>query len=65
MGFTEVLTIIFVVCKLVGVINWCWVLVLLPEIIAFVFYIAMIVLQILGIRHVSKKSKKMFDDFDF
>lgn len=34
MGILEVLTIIFVVCKLVGVIDWSWWLVLLPEIIA-------------------------------
>lgn len=38
MGFTEVLTIIFVVCKLLGIITWSWWLVLLPEIIAAVFY---------------------------
>jgi hypothetical protein len=38
MGFTEVLTIVFVVLKLVGVIDWNWFLVLLPEIIALVFY---------------------------
>lgn len=38
MGFTEVLTIIFVVMKLLGVIGWSWWLVLLPEIIAMVFY---------------------------
>lgn len=33
MGFTEFLTIVFIVLKLVGVINWNWFLVLLPEII--------------------------------
>lgn len=37
MGFTEVLTIVFVVMKLVGVINWSWWLVLLPEIIVLVW----------------------------
>lgn len=39
MGICEILTIIFVICKLVGVITWSWWLVLLPEIIAAVFYI--------------------------
>ena len=34
MGFTEVLTIVFIVLKLTGVINWAWWFVLLPEIIA-------------------------------
>jgi len=38
MGFTEVLTIVFIVLKLIGVINWSWFFVLLPEIIAFVLY---------------------------
>lgn len=39
MGFTEVLTIVFIVLKLIGVISWGWVYVLLPEIIAVVLYI--------------------------
>ena len=39
MGFCEVLTIIFVVLKLIGQIDWSWWLVLLPEIIAFALYI--------------------------
>lgn len=43
MGFTETLTIIFVVMKLLGVIGWSWWLVLLPEIIAAVFYTVLIV----------------------
>lgn len=46
MGFTEILTIIFVICKLVGLINWSWWLVLLPEIIAAVFYLIIFVIQI-------------------
>ena len=39
MGFLEVLTVIFVVCKLLGVISWSWWLVLLPTIISVAFYI--------------------------
>lgn len=38
MGFVEVLTLIFVVLKLTGSIDWSWWLVLLPEIIALGFY---------------------------
>lgn len=38
MGFTEVLTIVFIVLKLIGIINWSWILVLLPEIIAVVIH---------------------------
>ena len=37
MGLAEVLTIVFVVLKLTGVIDWSWWLVLLPEIIGLFF----------------------------
>lgn len=47
MGICELLTIIFVVCKLIGVITWSWWLVLLPEIIAVVFYIILIIIYII------------------
>ena len=47
MGFAEVLTIIFVVMKLLGVVGWSWWLVLLPEIIAAVFYIAVFLFVVL------------------
>lgn len=46
MGITEILTIIFVVLKLIGKIDWSWWLVLLPEIIAFVVYAALIALRV-------------------
>lgn len=39
MGFTEALTIVFIVLKLLGVISWGWFYVLLPEIIAVALYI--------------------------
>ena len=45
MGFAEALTIVFVVLKLVGVIDWHWVLVLLPEIIAVGGYIVALVVK--------------------
>ncbi|MFQ1027657.1 hypothetical protein JDW21_19210 [Bacillus subtilis] len=35
----EVLTIVFIVLKLMGVIGWSWFLVLLPEIIAVAIYV--------------------------
>lgn len=38
MGITELLTIVFVVLKLVGVVHWNWVVVLMPEIIMAVIY---------------------------
>ena len=46
MGFTEVLTVVFVVLKLCGVISWGWFYVLLPEIIGLGFYVVLIVLNI-------------------
>ena len=47
MGFCELLTIVFIVLKLVGVISWNWWLVLLPEIIAVLFYVAIIVFRVI------------------
>jgi hypothetical protein len=46
MGICEILTVLFIAFKLLGVINWSWFLVLLPEIIAVAFYILLIGLQI-------------------
>lgn len=40
MGITELLTVAFVVLKLLGKIEWSWWQVLLPEIIAVVIYLA-------------------------
>ena len=48
MGICEVLTIVFVVLKLCGVIGWGWFFVLLPEIIAFAWYFIWTALYILG-----------------
>lgn len=56
MGFTEVLTIIFVICKLIGIIKWSWWLVLLPEIIAGVLYV-------ITLLYGYKKHKEIFDIF--
>ena len=47
MGFCELLTIVFIVLKLVGIISWSWWLVLLPEIIAVLFYVAIIVFRVI------------------
>ena len=43
MGFTELLTIVFVVLKLIGTIDWSWWWVLLPEIIGVVFYVLLMI----------------------
>ncbi|KOS68342.1 transmembrane Fragile-X-F protein [Lysinibacillus contaminans] len=46
MGIAEVLTIIFVVLKLTGVIAWSWWLVLLPTIISFSIYALLVVIKL-------------------
>ena len=43
MGFTEILTIIFIVLKLTGTTTWSWAQVFIPEIIAASFYVALVV----------------------
>lgn len=63
MGFTEILTIIFVILKLSGIINWSWWVVLLPEIIGLVLYLIMIVLTILGHVQIHREFKKHWDNF--
>ena len=63
MGFTEILTIIFIVLKLLGVITWAWWVCLLPEIIAGVFYVIVVVAQLVAIHKAHKSIKKHFDEF--
>lgn len=48
MGFTEVLTIAFILLKLLGVINWSWFFVLLPEILAIFFYLFFVICTIIS-----------------
>lgn len=60
MGFTEVLTILFIALKLLGVISWSWWLVLLLEILAFVVYAIMVISAVV----VNAKVTKSMEDFD-
>ena len=46
MGITELLTVAFVVLKLLGKIDWQWWQVLLPEIIAGAFYLVIFLLEL-------------------
>ena len=59
MGFTEVLTIIFIVLKLLNIINWNWLLVLLPEIIALAIYLIVIIILIFQYKAVNREFKRM------
>lgn len=63
MGFTEVLTIIFIVLKLLNVIDWNWFLVLLPEIIALTIYLIVVIIGIFQYRSINKEFKRMKDKF--
>lgn len=58
MGLLETLTVIFVVLKLVGIIDWTWLWVLSPLIVSVTCYIfiglTMITLTALGIRETRK-----------
>ena len=62
MGFTEVLTIVFIVLKLLGKIDWSWFLVLLPEIAAVVFYILLCVSVAIKTHRVNKEIDKIIKD---
>ena len=63
MGFTEFLTIVFIVLKLIGVITWSWWLVCLPEIIGIVLYIIIIVAHCISVSRMNKTINKHFDKF--
>lgn len=59
MGFTEVLTILFVVLKLIGTIDWSWWLVLLPEMVAVAIYIAVAVIGFAATYRAEKEIEKL------
>lgn len=66
-GFTEILTIVFIVLKLCEIITWSWWLVLLPEIIAVALYLMIfipcVIIPAIGItagtRAIEKHVKKL------
>ena len=47
MAITETLTVTFIVLKILKLINWSWFFVLLPEIIAIIFYMMIITFNII------------------
>ena len=64
MGICEILTVLFIALKLIGIIDWNWFFVVLPEIIAFLFYALIIVLNI-SFQISARKSMRKFErDFD-
>lgn len=63
MGFTEILTIIFVLLKVFEVVSWPWWVVFIPEMIAIVIYIAMFIGSMVTARKMHKTVMKHFDKF--
>lgn len=68
MGFTEILTGIFILLKLYGVISWSWFFVFLPEIIALFIYIPMVVCMVImgaaSDRELRKLMKQLKEDHE-
>lgn len=58
MGLLEILTIVFIVLKLTGIIAWSWWLVLLPSIITLIlivlWFVFVFILSLFGISKASK-----------
>ena len=65
MGFTEVLTIIFIVLKVLGLVSWSWWIVFLPEIIGVGLYMIILFAGLFGVKKTTKRIDKHFRDFDF
>lgn len=58
MGVIEILTIVLVTLKLLGVIAWSWQTILLPEYVTIVLYINWILLQFYRWRRERKRRKR-------
>ena len=64
MGVTEILTIIFIVLKVLHKIDWSWFWVLFPEICGGVLYVVFVVVQIVTVHRIGKEIDKDINDFD-
>lgn len=62
MGILEVLTIIFVVLKLVGVITWSWWIVFLPTIVSVSIYVIIATIHFRQWLKLKREIEKAFDD---
>ena len=62
MGFTEVLTVIFVILKFTGTIDWSWWLVLLPEIIACGLYLVIVISGLLVSASARRSIDRLFEN---
>jgi len=57
MGFTEILTLLFIILKVFGIVAWSWWIVLMPEIIAVAFYAILAISAVLFGVHIWKGLK--------
>lgn len=49
-GFTGLLTIVFIVLKLTGIISWSWLFVLMPIILSISFFIFIILIAYIAVK---------------
>ena len=61
MGLTHCLTVVFVVLKLIGTIDWSWWLVLLPEIIVAVVYVIFVIYGAVLERQAHRSLERLFE----
>ena len=54
-GFLGILTIVFIVLKLVGVIEWSWVIVLLPLIIPSCLFFLVVTIKFISLELKEKR----------
>ena len=62
MGFTEILTLVFIVLKLTKVIDWSWLLVLLPELLGLAVYVIIVISQIGLFGLIKRRKKNLFKE---
>lgn len=62
MGFTEILTLVFIVLKLTKVIDWSWLLVLLPELLGLAVYVIIVISQIGLLGQIKRRTKNLFKE---
>ena len=60
MGITELLTVAFVVLKLLGKIEWPWWQVVLPEIIAVAIYLVFFLYGLIGSLYSQRQISRRF-----
>lgn len=63
MGFTEMLTLLFIALKLLGLVSWSWWVVLLPEILAVIFYLVFFVFYLLAADQIRSTKEEILNKY--